>query len=159
MQWLQDNLWSEKHEAIERLVVKNRNLGTKQSVSKFFVPIISQVCNGPGCETCPILAHCNEALIVNGQDLIFDQSLTCRSKSIFYVSKCRICSGIKIDQGKVLFEDTYFGQTVSNAHVRFNGHRKFSKCMIKRQLENQHCPSIFLISILNIFLCLISECE
>lgn len=143
-----------KHEAIERLVVKNRNLGTKQPVSKFFGPKISQVCNGPGCETCPILAHFNEALVVNGQELILDQSLTCKSKSIIYVAQCRICSGIKNDQGKVLFEDTYFGQTVTKAHVRFNGHRKCFKVndseAIGKSALSQHCfekhPQLFSLS-------------
>ena len=127
-----------KHEAIDRLVVKKRNLGTKLPVSKFFDPKISQV-----CETCPILAHFNEALIMNGQDLILNQSLTCKIKSIIYVEQCRICSRIKNYQGKVLFEDKYFGQTVTKAHVRFDVHRKCFRVndseTIGKSALSQHC--------------------
>ena len=132
-----------KHDAIHQLTVKNRKLGTQQAVTKHFGPKISQACNGKGCYTCPILFRFNDKLVVNGQDLLLDHSLTCKSKSLIYVAQCKICYETKIQLGEVLFEDTYFGQTVTKAHVRFNGHRKCFKNNspeeIGKSALSQHC--------------------
>ena len=51
------------------------------------------------------------------------------------------------DPSNVYYEDTYFGQTVSEAHIRFNGHRDkfkidegltYSKSALSQHRFNEH---------------------
>ena len=51
------------------------------------------------------------------------QNLTCKDKNAIYFAQCTLCSAKKIALEKVLYEDSYFGQTTIKAHLRFNGHR------------------------------------
>ena len=132
-----------KHESISQFVIKNRKLGTKVSTTTAIGPKLTQACYGPGCGTCPILAHFNDKFIVNGLELKLDRTLTCKNKCIIYIAQCITCCDRKGQLGKTLFEDTYFGQTVTKAHVRFNGHRKCFKigneAAIGKSALSQHC--------------------
>ncbi len=83
--------------------------------------------------------------------LVLDQTLNCKSKNIIYVAQCQVCSekkkhiaqDISTDASIAQCPDTYFGQTVTEAHVRFNGHRsKFKvddKLSYSKSALAQHC--------------------
>ncbi len=65
---------------------------------------------------------------MNGQEVILDPALNCKSKNVIYIAQCSICVADK-DQK----EDTYFGQTTTAVSVRFNGHR--SKFKVDNKLS------------------------
>ena len=68
------------------------------------------------------LTICNiyDEIIVNGKRVYLDFSLTCKDTNVIYIAQCTVCNAII----RVYKEDTYFGQTVTSLHERFNGHRR-----------------------------------
>ena len=77
----------------------------------------TQRCESTGCNSC----------VLKGSDLSFfdvkdnftikpSNSLNCKSENVIYLAVCNIC------------KDFYFGQTMTQEHIRMNGHRsKFNK--------------------------------
>ena len=128
-----------KHPTVKDRVVKNRQLskGIGQNCCE---QKVSQACETPKCETCPLVFNLSDNVIVNGQKVFLDQSLNCKSKNIIYLAQCTICTERKTD---VLNEDSYFGQTLTAAHTRFNGHRnKFKiddKLSYTKSALSEHC--------------------
>ena len=80
----------------------------------------------------------DEDVFVNGMKVNLDRILNCKSKNIIYFAQCSVCQAKKADlaielntsKENVLLEDSYVGQTVSESHVRINGHRKCFKASI-----------------------------
>ena len=75
---------------------------------------------------------------MNGQQVVLDQSLTCKVKNVIYIAQCSVCAAEKEQK-----EDTYFGQTTTEARQRFNGHRgKFkvdNELSYTKSALAQHC--------------------
>ena len=59
-----------------------------------------------------------ETMLINGRCLKVPEKFDCKTSSVIYVAQCRLC-----DPSVVGTESTYFGQTVQELHLRFNGHR------------------------------------
>lgn len=134
----------QKHPAIANNVVKNRGLSVGALSSDLNTadssPRESQSCKASRCKTCPLLFKFDDDIIVNGEKLFLDRNLTCKSKNLIYVAQCRLCAS---KNGSKYSADTYFGQTMSKGHIRFNGHR--TKFIIDRNESytqsalSQHC--------------------
>ena len=125
-----------KNESIEQRVVRNRKLsGGKTDPSPQLTEKISQACGSRGCATCPLLFALNEEIFVNGNKVLLDPNLSCKSKNLIYFAQCTFCQprkeelaqSLNCSKRDVLFEDSYVGQTVSEGHTRINGHRKSFK--------------------------------
>ena len=133
----------QKHESIDQVVAKNRALSINRPSLMTHGPKISQACGAPRCETCPYLFKFNEKIVVNGIQLHLCHKLTCKDKNAIYFAQCTLCSAKKIALEKVLYEDSYFGQTTIKAHLRFNGHRdcfKIDDCAsYSKSALSQHC--------------------
>ena len=128
-----------KHQSISNKVVRNRKLsGGSDGVN--VEDKQSQTCGARGCMTCPLLFNFDQDIVINGDMLVLDKQLTCKDKNVIYVAQCQIC--VQNKQSK-LNEDSYFGQTLSEAHTRFNGHRnKFvvdERILYEKSALSQHC--------------------
>ena len=72
----------------------------------------SQKCNVANCNSCVLKrGDCSMVDIVDNFTLKPDKTLTCKSDCVIYVARCKLCM------------DFYIGQTMSEEHVRMNGHR------------------------------------
>jgi len=107
-----------KQASIGNTVVRNRRLSDTPLDGLQDGPC-NQSCKGRGCKSCPQLFGAEEQIMVNGQELQLDLSLTCKDKNILYIAQCQTCHG-SVDGS---MEDTYFGQSATAFHVRMNGHR------------------------------------
>ena len=112
-----------KAPSISNRVVKNRNLSVINATTPVTQSTPDQRCKSPKCMTCPYLFESGERIVINGNELRLDQSLSCKSNNIIYVAQCRLCT----ENG------TYFGQTLNAMHIRMNGHR--SKFQIDSTLK------------------------
>ena len=133
-----------KHESVQNKVVKNRGLskGPSTDISAATLGKKSQACGRPGCETCPLLFDFDENIIVNGIKLVLNKSLTCKDENLIYVAQCTICNKTKLERLISYFEDSYFGQTIQEGHLRFNGHRskfKTDNFTYQKSALSQHC--------------------
>ena len=103
----------------------------------------TQACGGKGCKSCGLLFGLDDEIVVNGKNLILDRKLNCKDKSIVYVAQCTICSKQKQPLNNTLVEDTYFGQTSTELHTRFNDHRNKFKVDTDKVYEksalSKHC--------------------
>ena len=104
-----------KHQSIGNLVVRNRKLSSGSEEGE---DTSTQKCGSKRCKLCPLLFDVKEVM-VNGQICKFDMKLNCKSDNVLYLNQCQVCPE---------YEDSYFGQTVTEAHIRMNGHRnKFDR--------------------------------
>ena len=101
--------------------------------------MISQACGASGCRLCKLLYNLNETICINGMNLQLDNNLNCKTKYCIYVATCKICNL------------SYFGQTVTEAHIRFNGHRRdftdislYDKSALSQHCSEDHPDSISL---------------
>ena len=129
----------QKNESVQQRVVKNRalSLGTsgQGSVTKPGQRK-TQACGATSCKTCPMMADLHEPMVVNGVKVSLDPKLTCKSKNVIYLAQCAVCQQKRTTMAadfhtiidNVVVEDSYVGQTVSEARVRMNGHRSAFKC-------------------------------
>ena len=128
-----------KQPSIGNTVVRNRRLSDSSHLSGLFDDQVDQRCNGRGCMSCPQLFNADEQIMVNGQELRLDFSLTCKDKDIIYLAQCQTCHN-SLGGSK---EDSYFGQSVTPFHVRMNGHRsKFkinSDLVYEKSALSIHC--------------------
>ena len=128
-----------KHQSIKDNTVKNRRL-SEGTIPAMLGPKRSQSCDTPRCELCHLLFHFGCQIIVNGQEVILNRFLNCKSKNIIYLAQCQICARARTD---VLNEDSYFGQTLTEGHIRFNDHRiKFKideKKIYTKSALAEHC--------------------
>ena len=72
-------------------------------------------------------------VIINGQICNLDMSLNCKSKNVLYLAKCQCCAD---------FKNGYFGQTVTEARCRMNGHRStfsLEEEKYKKSALSYHC--------------------
>ncbi len=121
-----------KNQSIKQKTVKNRLLSSGSAKADVLLHEVSnQACNVPRCDTCPLLMNFNEDIVVNGTNIVLCKGLNCKSKNIIYMAQCQICL------------QSYFGQTLSEAHIRINGHReKFKideKLSYSKSALSQHC--------------------
>ena len=130
-----------KQPSVGNTVVRTRRLSDTPQLADLLNGPCDQSCHGKGCLTCPQLFKSDDTIIVNGQKLQLDFSLTCKTKNVIYVAQCQICREIS----RTFKEDVYFGQTLTPFHVRMNGHR--SKFKINPNLDyeksalSMHCFS------------------
>ena len=128
-----------KHQSIKDNTVKNRRL-SEGTVPIKLGPKRSQSCDTPRCELCPLLFDFDCPVIVNGQEVILNRFLNCKSDNIIYLAQCQICARGRTN---VLNEDSYFGQTINEGHIRFNDHRSKFKIdedkTYKKSALSEHC--------------------
>jgi hypothetical protein len=128
--------------SISNKVVKNRSLAAGQQPPSS-EERTTQSCGAARCKLCPLLFSLDQDILINGQKLFLNNKLTCKDKNCIYISQCQICDQYKQSNNLSYHEDSYFGQTVTAVHVRFNGHR--SKFVIDDQRTyeksalSQHC--------------------
>ena len=92
-------------------------------------------CGAARCKTCPLLFSLDDEIILNGQRVLLDKSLSCKSKNVVYLAQCTVCKTKQdrlakesdIDPDDVYIEDSYIGQTVSEVRNRMSGHRSSFK--------------------------------
>ena len=82
-----------------------------------------QKCNAPRCLTCKHMCSAGEEFIINDQKLKVPSRFDCKTRNCIYIAQCKLCKNIEEDSYHVIFEDTYFGQTMQKFHQRVNGHR------------------------------------
>ena len=131
-----------KHPSIANKVVKNRMLG--EAVQGLDGSgRATQACRASGCKLCPLLFRLDHVITINGERLFLDNKLSCKDKNVIYLAQCQACDGYKQNNGLIYYEDSYFGQTVTEANTRFNGHR--NKFVInddnvhEKSALSQHC--------------------
>ena len=129
--------------SIANKVVKNRKLSEGLQHPNSSDLKLTQSCGASRCMMCPLLFRLDEDIVINGQKLFLDRNLNCKDKNIIYVAQCKICALFKQDNVLAFYEDSYFGQTVTEAHTRFNGHRNKFVINDERTYEksalSQHC--------------------
>ena len=86
-----------------------------------------QKCNAPRCLTCKHMCKAGDVFIVNDQSLKVPAKFNCKTRNCIYVAQCKLCSQISEADYQVVFEDTYFGQTMQKFNQRVNGHRSCFK--------------------------------
>ena len=77
----------------------------------------------------------DDAIIVNGQRVFLDRSLSCKSKNMVYLTQFIVCKirqsclskESDIDPNEIYIEDAYIGQTVSEVRTRMRAHRSSFK--------------------------------
>ena len=72
----------------------------------------NQKCGAPGCRQCP-LVNTERRFTINDTNISIPTSLNCKSRSVVYLWKCKLC----------LADEYYFGRTTQKCHSRTNGHR------------------------------------
>ena len=121
-----------KNFSIANRVVKNRMLSEIPSTSSDNPPC-SQSCKGKNCKLCPLLYKLDEDIVINDRKLVLNSKLTCKNRDCIYVATCKLCDS----------SNSYFGQTVTAANTRFNGHRSHFKLDSNKSYEgsalSQHC--------------------
>ena len=126
-----------KHPSVGNTVVKNRRLSECSQIQEGNHK--TQKCGAKGCLTCPYLFDANDIIIVNGSVVKLDFRLCCKDKSVIYLAQCQICNK-KLETNK---DDSYFGQTVIEMHLRMNLHRdKFTidnRLLFEKSALSMHC--------------------
>ena len=90
-------------------------------------------------------------MLDNGVSL--DPKLTCKSKNVIYLAQCAVCQQrIRVEMaadfrttiGNVVVEDSYVGQTVSEARVKMDGRRSAFKYNSKWEYvaHKSHCYEV-----------------
>ena len=95
--------------------------------------VASQKCGVGNCSACILKrSDCSYIDIEPNFTIKPSKFLTCKSDCVIYVARCKICF------------DFYFGKTMSEEHVRMNGHRdkfnpdKFDKSALSMHLFTDH---------------------
>ena len=101
-----------------------------------------------------MMADLRDPITVNGIHVRLDPKLSCKSKNVIYLAQCMVCQQKRADLAaeldttidNVIVEDSYVGQTVSEARTRMNGHRSAFKCNsdgdykdYQKSALSQHC--------------------
>ena len=89
----------------------------------------NQRCGSTNCMMCPIMFNALHPIKLNQYNLTikFNNSLTCKSEDVIYIAQCTKCN------------DFYFGRTMNEARIRFNGHRsKFNTKAYKSSALSLH---------------------
>ena len=66
----------------------------------------NQKCGAPGCLQCP-LVNLEHRLTINKTNISIPTSLNCKSRSVVYLWKCKLCQA----------DEFYFGRTTQNAII------------------------------------------
>ena len=126
-----------KHGSIGNMMVRNKELSTKQNNVK------SQKCNAPGCLQCPRVNN-EHRFTVNGKSVVVPRNLNCKTKNVIYMWTCQLCT------------ETYFGRTTQACHNRSSGHRscfnnedKWDKSALSMHARDSH-QNNFSLSIFNV---------
>ena len=126
-----------KHPAIESYVVKNRGLSHGFACNGSHGQKLSQSCGGKGCETCPLLFGLSEKVVVNGQEVILDPALNCKSKMSSTLRSVQFVLPIKIKRKT----HTLVKQQLQSVYALM-GTAANSKWTINYLIQSQLCPSI-----------------
>jgi hypothetical protein len=90
-----------------------------------------QKCRARGCMTCDLMTL-EECVNINNVNIKLDFSLNCKTDNCIYLTVCKHCNSVI---------EFYFGQTVTAAHLRFNGHRncfKIENCKYELSALSHH---------------------
>ena len=96
-----------KGTSIGNSLVRNKALGAEKLFN-----IGDQRCKAPGCRQCP-LVNDQHQLTINKTNISIPRTLNCKSRSVIYLWKCKLCPP----------NECYFGRTTQKCHARTNGHR------------------------------------
>ena len=116
---------------------RNRNtaalLFNKFGFAQNTVSLPNQKCGIVNCDSCILKSNNNiPVTLKNGFKIFPCKSADCKSSSVIYAGICSNCS------------DFYFGQTMTEEHVRMNGHRgcfsldKFDKSALSMHIYTDH---------------------
>ena len=127
--------------------MKNRKLSIGEVHETQVATRKTKGCGAPRCKTCPLLFSLDDEIIVNGQRVLLDKSLSCKSKNVVYLAQCTVCKTKQdrlakesdIDPDDVYIEDSYIGQTVSEVRNRMSGHRSSFK--VDKEGRTTHAKS------------------
>ena len=86
-----------------------------------------QSCRAPRCLTCKHMCKAGDVFVVNDQPLKVPAKFNCKTRNCIYIAQCKLCSEIREGDFQIVFEDTYFGQTMQKFNQRVNGHRSCFK--------------------------------
>ncbi|KAL5257197.1 hypothetical protein ACHWQZ_G012210 [Mnemiopsis leidyi] len=86
-----------------------------------------QSCNAPRCLTCKHMCKAGDVFVVNDQTLKVPAKFNSKTRNCIYIAQCKLCSQIREGDYQVVYEDTYFGQTMQKFNQRVNGHRSCFK--------------------------------
>ena len=73
------------------------------------------------------MCKAGDVFVVNDQCLKVPAKFDCKTRNCIYVAQCKLCCQIRESDYQVIFEDTYFGQTMQKFNQRVNGHRSCFK--------------------------------
>ena len=98
---------------------------------------VSQKCGVTNCNSCVLKrSDCSMIDVDPNFTIKPSKSLTCKSECVIYVAICKLC------------RDFYFGKTMSEEHIRMNGHRdkfqpdKYDKSALAMHIYTDHPDSI-----------------
>ena len=116
---------------------RNKNTGTllfnKYGFAQLNTHLLSQKCGAKHCFSCALKFDNNDPINLLDNFVVTPSiHVNCKSSSIIYVAICKVCS------------DFYFGQTMTEEHIRMNGHRdkfnieKFDKSALSMHIYTDH---------------------
>ena len=116
----------------------------------------TQKCGGRNCKLCDIM-EIPRNFSINNFRIKLDFSLNCKSDCCIYLAVCSICN---------LTIEFYFGQTVTPANIRFNGHRssfklddfKYKVSALSEHVFDKH-PEVFDSKLNNYKVGIIKSCK